>query len=232
MRATAAVLLVCADAVAGPACPPSLDKFAFVAGKPEVKLRDYAAKRWGAAADRAIRSPATTRRVGALTLLSVGRYVVVELPGGGFYLRDLGEHGEMGEMNAQPSPTPGEVIVSYAIEDDRPMDRSPKAITAVRHMIYEVWSLDERAPPRIVFVHEWEADAICCGSEANAPPRVSDTIEFGARDITIRTDKPWRATAATFHETPLPDVPPALPPWSGPRVVTYRRGACVFEPAP
>ena len=208
------------EPVARAAAPAS--PFAFVAGRPIDALREYAVHYWGPGGESVFTSPASVRAAGDLTLVEVGRYAVVEVPGrDGFFLRDFGENGFTTELGG----TGDRVVVRYTIRDDGAdsdwSSRIPE-ITSVAHMILEIWSFADRAHPRVVFAHEYEAWANCCGSELGpAPPRVSDDVEIQPNAVRLRAREAWRATRASWHETPLPGIAPVIAPWDEERDVTF-----------
>ena len=190
--------------------------FALRSGAIEDFLHDYAVATWGP------NGPSAIRWNGPVA--DVGRYALVASPGG-FWVRDFGDAGWVTAMEANGD----RVVVRYTIRDDggdadwkrwqaRPA-RLPE-ITSVTHMVVEVWSI--AAAPRVLFAHEYEAWASCCGSELGpAPPRVSDDVVVTATEVRLRARDAWRATRATFHETPLPGIDPVLAPWDTPNDVAY-----------
>ena len=208
--------------------PAAASPFAFVAGRPIDALRDYAVHYWGPGGESTFTSAASVRRAGDLTLVEVGRYAVVEIPErNGFFLRDFGESGWVNGLES----TGDRVVVRYTIRDDgadadwkewqHTRGRIP-AITSVAHMVLEIRSFDDRARPRVVFAHEYEAWANCCGSELGpAPPRVSDDVEIQPNAVRLRVREAWRATRASWHETPLPGIDPVIAPWDDERDVTF-----------
>jgi len=220
--------------------------FSFVRGKPQEMLGDYATRYWGPNGASVFTS-AASRRVGDVAggpadevLIDVGQYAVVEVPDRvGFFVRDFGERGWVTGLEAQDM-TGGakkEVVLRYTIRDEEERAKEDWArwqkkaskvpeVNAMAHMVLEVWSF-AGPEPALLFVHEHEAWALCCGSEIGpAPPRVSDDIALKPGEITIRVRDAWRASAASFKETPLPDVPPVLAPWGGVKERTFR-----FDPA-
>ena len=205
-------------------------------GKPIDLLRDYAVGYWGPNGVSTFTSAASVRRAGDLVLVEVGRYAVVETDRG-FFVRDFGEAGWVTMMK----DTPPWIEVRYTIRDPRSDEdwkgwrgRRVPQITSVAHMIVELWSFADRARPRVAFAHEYEAWANCCGSEIGlAPPRVSDDYTVTATEVRMRAREAWRATRASWQETPLAGIDPVLAPWDEPREVTFAlTGRSASSPRP
>ncbi len=236
--------------------PPSSDArprphgpFVFARGRPRDALGDYATRYWGPNGASVFDSAASVRSgdvaagPGEERLIEVGQYAVVEVPErGGYFVRDFGERGWVSGLEARDT-TGGpkkEVVVRYSVKDDPEIEKedwarwqkggkTPPEVNAVAHMVLEVWSFALGRPdePALLFVHEHEAWALCCGNEIGpAPPRVSDDVELRPGEITIRARDAWRANAVSWKEVALPDVPPALTPWSAIKSLTFR-----FDPA-
>jgi hypothetical protein len=219
-----------APAVTAPARPSPAESsvFAFHAGDPAPVLHDYAVDSWGPNGPSTFTSPASVRRAGDLTLVLVGRYAVVEVPAlGGFYYRDFGAAGWVTELGGDGR----RVVARYTIRDGG-ADEDWRAwqhhaarvptITSVTHMIVEVWSFSDVHRPRVVFAHEYEAWANCCGSEIGpAPPRIADDVDVTPTEVRLRAREAWRATAASWHESPLPGIDPVIAPWDSPRAALF-----------
>lgn len=78
------------------------------------------------------------------------------------------------------------------------------------HRVLEVWSFLAEGPV-LRFALEVEALAMCCGSEANAPPNLSTDVTVTDDAITVRPRRPWRA-GPQFSPAALPGVEPRVPP--------------------
>lgn len=202
------------SAIVRPSPPPSL--FDFRRGTLEDAFRAYAVSYWGPNGTSAVAWKGG--------VAEIGQYAAVRAPEG-FWVRDFGHEGWVTEIERARD----RVVVKYRVSDgDAARDwrawrgRIPE-ITSVTHMVVEVWALDGRdAPPRVVFAHEYEAWASCCGSEMGpAPPRISDDVAVTATEVHLRARDAWRATRASWHETPLPGIDPVLAPWDSPREVVF-----------
>ena len=247
--ATAPIAVVVPSSDAAPRSPAPKNEsgpFAFQSGKPVDFFGDYAVRYWGPNGKSAFAAPLGRREGEASSeerLLAIGQYAIVELPDlGGFYYRDLGERGWVTELRAKAitSARLDEVVAGYTLRDGDGADDAAKwratrstvpEITSVAHMIVEVWSFADPKHPRVLFAHEREAWANCCGSELGpAPPRVSDRIDVTSSEIRIEVRDAWRATSASWKETPLPSIPAALTPWGAIKTRVYKleRGTFVI----
>jgi hypothetical protein len=242
-----------AAASAAPArgASPERGPFRFVRGEPKDALGDYALRYWGPNGLATFTSAASKRSAdvaggpGDETLMSVGQYAVVTLPDRhGFFLRDLGEGGWVSGIEGRDlsGRAKKDVVLRYSLRDDQAIASEDWArwnkthgklpeVNAASHMVVEVWSF-AGAAPALLFAHEHETWALCCGSEIGpAPPRISDDVELAPGRIVVRVRDAWRANAVSWKVLPLPDIPPTLAPWGGTRSRTFHfdasRGAFV-----
>lgn len=192
---------------------PSL--FAFHHGTLLDAFRDYAISYWGPNGPSAV--------VWKGDVAEIGQYAAVAAKDG-FWVRDFGTRGWVTSIERDGD----HVVCRYRVSDDgadvdwkrwQKAARGLPEIKSVTHMVVEIWTFDA---PRVLFAHEYEAWANCCGSEiGRAPPRISDEVTVGKDDVRIRVRDAWRASRATFHETPLQGVDPVLAPWDAERDVTF-----------
>lgn len=205
---------------AAPVPPPaprttSTSPFEFRTDTLDQALHDYAVSVWGPNGPSAIRWQNG--------VADVGRYAAVQGTSG-FWLRDFGEAGWVTHVERAGA----RVVVRYTVrdprsdEDWRKWQHGTLDVTSVAHMILEVWSFSDPKRPRVLFAHEHEAWANCCGSELGpAPPRVEDEVTVTATEVRLRATKPWRATRANWHETPLPGIDPVIAPWDAEKDRTF-----------
>ena len=200
--------------IAAPSHETAPSLFALRHGTLLDSFRDYAISYWGPNGASAV--------VWKGDVAEIGRYAVVAAKDG-FWVRDFGESGWVMEIERDGD----RVVCRYRISDDgadadwkrwQHAARGLPEVTSVTHMVVEVWTFDA---PRVLFAHEYEAWANCCGSEIGpAPPRISDDVTVGKDEVRLRVRDAWRASRATFHETPLPGIDPVIAPWDADRDVT------------
>jgi hypothetical protein len=104
-------------------------------------------------------------------------------------------------------------VLEYWIDDE---DRAH----GYAHHVLEVWSFT-RTEPKLRFAHEI-ATAGCCGSEANAPPNVTDSVAIEPGRITIEARTAWRARADTWAPHALVGIPPTIAPWDRVKIRVFR----------
>jgi hypothetical protein len=185
------------DAGDAGAVPPSGDTqpngFVFQSGSP----RDFFAKDndalarylqqertpgWGTHADVAAGSADEW-------IMDVFQYALVISPDvSGFWYRDYGK-GDVEGTAAVPLTRSDkkDVVVRTWVNDG-------ELRSGYRHLLMEVWSFGASGPA-LRFAQEISVWAMCCGSEANAPPRMSTTVSFHDGGIDLRADAPWRVDA-------------------------------------
>ena len=182
-----------ASASAPPAAQPSSTAFGFATGSPrdffahdDDALARYIQQEhmpgWGTHADVAAGSADEW-------LTDVFQYAFVISPDvGGFWYRDFGK-GDVESVTAVPLTRSDkkDVVVRYWVNDG-------EHTTGYRHLVMEVWSFGPEGP-LLRFASEISIWAMCCGSEANAPPRMSTTVSFHDAAIDIIADHPWRVDA-------------------------------------
>lgn len=137
---------------------------------------------WGAHADVAAGSADEW-------IMDVFQYALVISPDvSGFWYRDFGK-GDVEGVAAVPLTRADkkDVVVRTWVNEG-------ELRTGYRHLVLEVWSFGAEGPVRR-FAQEVSIWAMCCGSEANAPPRVSTTVSFHDGAIDLKADAPWRVDA-------------------------------------
>ncbi|HEY1959722.1 MAG TPA: hypothetical protein VGH28_29130 [Polyangiaceae bacterium] len=195
---------------------PAPSLFDFRHGTLMEAFHDYAISYWGANGASAVAWKGD--------VAAIGRYAAVAAKDG-LWARDFGDRGWVTEIARDGD----HVVCRYTIRDEdggedgkrwQQLPRGLPGITSVTHMVVEVWTFES---PRVLFAHEYEAWANCCGSEIGpAPPRISDEITITHDEVRVRFHDAWRASRATFHETPLVGVEPVIAPWDADRDVTFR----------
>jgi hypothetical protein len=138
-------------------------------------------------------------------LVDVFQYaLVISQDVGGFWYRDFGT-GDVTDLQARPL-TRGpkkDVIARFAVKEG-------VFPNGYRHDILEVWSFGADGPV-VRFSLEIGAQAMCCGSEANAPPHISSDVTLRDDAIEIVPRAPWRVDPAKFKPAALPGVEPRVP---------------------
>jgi hypothetical protein len=138
-------------------------------------------------------------------LVDVFQYALIVSPDvGGFWYRDFGT-GDVTDMQARPLTRGAkkDVVARFIMQEG-------EFPSGYRHEILEVWSFGIGGP-MVRFSLEIGATAMCCGSEANAPPHVSADVKLNDDTIEITPRPPWRVDPAKFKPADLPDIAPHVP---------------------
>ncbi len=96
-----------------------------------------------------------------------------------------------------------------------------RSVKAAQHEVLEVLPriADKSLAP--VFEHEVGV-SVCCGSEAYAPPHVTDRVTFAPGEISVVAEKAWRLDAKKLTEPPLGGtIVPIVTPWDVPSTRRY-----------
>ena len=134
-------------------------------------------------------------------VMDVFQYALVISPDvAGFWYRDFGKSDVEG-VAAVPLTRADKkdvVVRSWVNEGE--------LRSGYRHLVMEVWSFGAGGPI-LRFNQEIAVSAMCCGSEANAPPRMSSSVTFHDGAIDIKADAPWRVDARWRPGTVAPLLP-------------------------
>jgi len=214
--------------------------FPFREGDPVDELGAYAKGYWGENGLEVFRSAASVHEgdvvddAGVERLLQIGRYAAVQVRARhGFYLRDFGERGWVIELEARDVRGSGraDLVIRYRTSDEgAEADRErwqtshsePPQVISVTHFVLELWSFRGELP-ELLFVHETDTWANCCGSEvSSAPPHIQSSLKIEPGTITMFDPRAWRATAETFHPRPLEGIPAPLTPWTQEKERVFR----------
>ena len=166
-----------------------------------------------------------------------GGVATVDVPErGGAWIADLGARARVTALDAMTvlGGAKKEIVLRWTQDDDDDVARADWAAWAKKggrlpevhagaHMIVEVWSFAGEAPA-LLFAHEEQVWAMCCGSEIGpAPPRVGDEVVFSAPGaITLKVHAAWRADGRSWQIDPFPDVEPVLLAWGSVKERGYR----------
>jgi hypothetical protein len=138
-------------------------------------------------------------------LVDVFQYALIVSPDvGGFWYRDFGT-GDVTDMQARPLTRSAkkDIVARFIMKQG-------EFPSGYRHEILEVWSFGLGGPV-VRFSIEIGATAMCCGSEANAPPHASSDVTLTDDTIEIKPHAPWRVDPAKFKPAVLPDIWPRVP---------------------
>ena len=107
-----------------------------------------------------------------------------------------------------------------------------RSVKTAQHEVLEVLprTADKSLAP--VFEHEVGV-SLCCGSEAYAPPHVTDRVTFAPGEISLVAERAWRLDAKTLTALPLGGtILPIVTPWDVPstRRYVWKDGAFVLAP--